>query len=482
MIAVRSWAAYRPAYRAEEMGIIAAWILSGESGSIVGLPGCGRANLLGFLCHRPEALQSYFPFKAKPIALIPVDLNNLPSNDLSTLYRIFLRSFYGVCEHFDQTLQETIITFFQENQGEQDPFVSQSALLELLLAFQAQQVQVVLVLNRFDRFCQMSTPEMVNTLRGLRDSFKGHLTYIVGMRQEAAYLPDPATLGDMYELVDSNVCWVGAMNEDDANNLIARATHTASAYPNDVEVTTMLALSGSFPSLLRTICNWWLITEDRPAESEWEITLLAERSIQHRLAKIWISLTQEEQFILSELQRLQTRAKRERAGNRKATNSSSKDFDKVFQDFTRLNEHTLARLAAKGVCDQIGTGWRVAGELLAAYIATAEGRGRGKIWLDEETEEVYQGPTPLKDLTSLERSILGFLIRHPRIRHTKTDLIISTWPDELRRKGVSDSSLYQVILTLRRKIEPNPGEPHYLTTWRGKPEGGYQFFPEGRPG
>ena len=70
----------------------------------------------------------------------------------------------------------------------------------------------------------------------------------------------------------------------------------------------------------------------------------------------------------------------------------------------------------------------------------------------------------------------------PRLRHTKTDLIVNTWPDELREKGVSDNALYQVIVVLRRKIEPNPATPRYLVTWRGKPEGGYQFFPEGKPG
>jgi DNA-binding response OmpR family regulator len=119
--------------------------------------------------------------------------------------------------------------------------------------------------------------------------------------------------------------------------------------------------------------------------------------------------------------------------------------------------------------------------LLAAYLAGTKGEGRGKIWLDEETHEIYQGQTLLGPLAALEQSVLTFLIQRPRQRHTKTDLIINTWPDELRRQGVSDNSLYQVIFSLRQVIEPDPADPVYLVTWRGKPEGGYQFFPEGRP-
>lgn len=42
--------------------------------------------------------------------------------------------------------------------------------------------------------------------------------------------------------------------------------------------------------------------------------------------------------------------------------------------------------------------------------------------------------------------------------------------------------LYQVIFGLRKKIEPNLSKPSYLINWRAKPEGGYQFFPEGKPG
>ena len=124
----------------------------------------------------------------------------------------------------------------------------------------------------------------------------------------------------------------------------------------------------------------------------------------------------------------------------------------------------------------------MAGNLLASFVAEVKGRGRGRIWLDKQTGEVYQGQTLVQNLTTLEQSVLSFLAKHPRIRHTKTDLIINTWPDELRQQGVTDNSLYQVVSAIRRELEPNPTNPAYLINWRGKPEGGYQFFPEGRPG
>jgi hypothetical protein len=324
----------------------------------------------------------------------------------------------------------------------------------------------------------MTTPHIVNTLRGLRDDFKDTLSYIAGMTQEVAYLPDPTRLGEMYELLDNYTCWVGAMSEEDARNLIARATRAAPLVPSEADVTTILTLTGSFPSLLRATCNWWLTAGHKPSLAEWGEALLAERSIQHRLAQIWQGLTQEEQFSLSELQKLQAIGATDSNGG--TPKSRLKNFDRKYRDLTQEHHHVLDRLVIKGACKPTQTGWWIA-DLLATYVAKVEGRGRGRIWLDEKTGEVYQGSTPLTDLTALEKSVLSFLIKNPRMSHTKTELIISTWPDELRQEGVTDNSLYQVILTIRKAIEPNPSEPSYLITWRGKPEGGYQFFPEGRP-
>ena len=127
----RSWKAYRLTYRAEQMKTLAGWILAGVSGSVVGLAGAGKSNLLGFLCHRPDALQSYLAPQAGPVALIPVDLNNLPSNTLPTFYRVILRSFYEVRDRFDQSLQQAIADLYWENRTARDPFLPQSALREL---------------------------------------------------------------------------------------------------------------------------------------------------------------------------------------------------------------------------------------------------------------------------------------------------------------------------------------------------------------
>lgn len=477
MAASRAWTVYSPAYRKKEMATLAVWIRAGQSGAVVGLAGAGKSNLLGFLSHRPEALP--LDPQTKPVAMIPVDLNNLPAHNLATFYRVILRSFYEVRHRFDPTLQQTITTLYQENRAERDPFLPQSALRELLLLFQAQNTCVVLVLDRFDHFCEVATPPMLNTLRGLRDSFKETLCYIVGLRQEVAYLSDPASLGELYEILDTHVCWVGPMEEADARKVIIEETEAAPNPPAEEEIAHLLALTGGYPALLKATCHWWLATTRRPALKEWRTALLAQPTIQYRLEEIWTGLTQEEQLALSKAQKLQARAE-SLARDPKQSEKKQKAHVQEPEELRKQHHTALARLVAKGLCREEGESWRINGDLLMAYKAGA-GRGRGTINLDETSGELYQGQTLLEGFEPLERAVLQFLIKHPRVKHTKSVLIDHAWPEEFVREGIMDENLYQVIKKLRQKIEPNPPSFCYIITWRGTPEGGYQFFPEGRP-
>jgi hypothetical protein len=207
-------------------------------------------------------------------------------------------------------------------------------------------------------------------------------------------------------------------------------------------------------------------TPVKPQPALWIESLLGQPMIQRRLARIWNSLTQEEQFAVSELQR---------------TQSWPLERQKERQRMVKQHRDTLIQLQKKGVCDPVEDEWRIFGTLFAHYIAQVEGRGRGRVWLDKNTDELYQGQTLIEGLTYLERATLHFFVKHPRVRHMHSDIIEAVWPEYVQKEGVSTETLYQTIRGVRKKIEPNLSKPVYVINWRGQPEGGYQFFPEGLP-
>lgn len=475
-------------YRAKQMQTLAEWIWAGESGSVVGLAGCGRSNLLSFLSDRPEVLSSLrqgtadFPSDAS-VALISIDLNDLPANDSSTLYRVILRSFYWVSERFEQSLAEQISSLYLENQATQDPFLSQSALYEMLRAFRAKKTRVVLVHNRFDRFCEQATPQMLNTLRGLRDRFKETLCFIVGMRQQVPYLPDKEALGDMYELLDSHICWVGGMSDSDARYVLTKATRTAKRELTESEVEKMLLLAGNFPVLIKAIGNWWSRTQMTISEiSEWPSpsALAAEHQFEFRLGRLWKGLTEEEQFALSAVQTWQEEKAKACLGPESAWLGGGKKKKSLNKKLKKLNsDHAavLTRLVDKGVCEQGGIEWQIRGDLLAAYVKDVGPYSRGRIRLDQKTEEIYQGLTRLEKLPHKEDTLLRFLIQRPYKQHTYSALAHAIWPDEQLVPRAKED-LFPLISSLRKRIEVIPSDPRYIINWPGR---GYQFYPEGRP-
>ena len=450
---------YRPDFRLEAVEQIGRWVLRQKSGAVVGLAGAGKSNFVQFICEESGQVCKHLPEESPSVALVPIDLNNLVDLSLSTLYRVILRAFYYHRAYFPKKLGESVVRHYEAVRNEQDPFVSQSALYELLFTIRDNAWRVVLVLDRFDAFAKETTPELTNTLRALRDSFKRTLSYFLVMRQETIYLPDPILMGELVEIVDTHVCWIGAMSEQDAHYFIEREMLYVQQKPRDAEITEMLALSGRFASVLKAVCDWWveLSSAQRASIESWPLMLNEHQPVQFRLKEIWKGLNQEERHVLISLH----------LG--KAPNLQG------------VQQAVLERMEAKGVLLLSVEGWSINGRLLAKFVETVIGTGLGRVWLDENTGNIFQGNEELNELRPLERAMLLFFVQNPHRQHSKTDLIEAVWPDDVHRDGVTDDSLYQVVRGLRKKIEPNPSKPTYVVSRRGQPESGYQFYPQGQP-
>jgi hypothetical protein len=474
----RRWRSYADGYRSEEVATLADWIGRGVSGSVVGLGGAGKSNLLGFLCGRPDVLANALGPEVPAVAVL-VDLNDLPADDLATFHRVILRAFHEARDRLEPELAACVAALYAEHRAAQDPFLTQSALRECLFALTGRDIRVALVLDRFDRFCAEPPPRLTDTLRSLRDTFKGQLVYLMGMRQPVRYLSDPALLGELYEVLDSHVCWVGPLGEDDARRVVAEELdgavdpHTAAR---------IVELAGGYPALLKSVCGAWRSPAVAQAEAAVALeALAADAGVRSRLDEIWDGLTQAEQAALAELGRLsgRTAAAVQAGADAGAVEALA---SRARQRLAAQHEAALAGLAERRLCRRSGEGWAINGTLLARHVAGVAVTGRGTLWRDAATGELYQGHAVLGQLANLEARLLGYLLDHPRTRHTKSVVIEHVWPDESVADGVMDDALYQVVKELRRKIEPDPAAPRYLVTWRGKPEGGYQLFPEGRPG
>lgn len=473
------WQNFPPTYRQAEIRTLAGWIRAGASGAVLGPRGVGRSNLLGFLCHRPDVLHQLLDPATIPVAFVPVDLGDLPTAELGDFYRVLLRAVYEVGHHFPDAVDDHIATVYRTHRGETDAFLCQSALREVLYACQKEALRVVMVVDRFDAFAPMLTPAMAQALGVLHDTFRDTLHYIVGIRQSLAYLTDLEIDDDLYRLLTTHVCYLGPLGEDDARQQIERRTAPAPTPPTKQQRQTILTLTGGYPTLVKAVCRWWLLEADGLALEEWREALATHPALRHRLQSIWSGLTQEEQLALTELVRANVLNRRSDGRNGGGGNGALRAFSQQHAD-------TLHALVRKGICRYQKKGestseWTPFGKLFSDYVAEMGGMSRGRIWLNRDADTLFHGQTPLTELTPKEETVLRFLVQQPYTRHTYTDVIVNAWSDEENYEGVSTDNLFQVIRGLRRKIEPQPAQPVYVVNWRGKPEGGYTLYPEGRP-
>lgn len=76
------------------------------------------------------------------------------------------------------------------------------------------------------------------------------------------------------------------------------------------------------------------------------------------------------------------------------------------------------------------------------------------------------------ELTKIEFEVLRLFFQHPGIVFTKEQIYEFVYSEDAI--GFIDNSIYCLIRSLRKKLEPNPDNPKHIITVRGV---GYRFEP-----
>lgn len=465
-----AWTAYPSTYRLMETKVVAWWIERNLSGCVINMNDFDEADFFGFLCYH----SAFANLVEGSLTRMIISLSDLPDNDPNTFYRTILRAFYEQRDFLDTWLQEQVMRLYKSVELVQDAFVSQSALREVLVSCRAQGLKVVLFLPQFGSFFEKATPQLMDALYNLHWSFRKTLCYVVGLRSEPTYMKET----NLYRLLDTHTHWLGPLGENDTRFLTTHYLRYEGLSLTESQVQSVYSLTGGYPYLIQAICNWLLsnlnsferdshLTPQPPIyyatnndDGTFFVSEMVEEElaqhpmIQHRLSEMWERLSSTEQSILYELSRI---------GDGFNENTSPE---------------LVSSLIKRGLCQSSG---QLPVKLLRQYVLSADKiSSGGKIWLNKQTNELYQGEKRL-DLTALELSVLTCLVRNANRFISQTDLIMEAWPEVASREGVTNDSVYQVIHRLREKIEPIPSKPKYIVSQRGYPEGGYRFDPDGLP-
>jgi DNA-binding winged helix-turn-helix (wHTH) protein len=450
------WTGFPSTYRAEEIATIMHWLAAGESGVIVGGSGSGKSNLLGFLSSQPEAITPYIAGTPDKYCFLLLDINSLPLLTVPYFYRGMIQTLEEVAGQFGAEIEQAIQQLTQSQIEWDDTFRVLTLLNKThrLLIYQMGK-RVVWLLDRFDEACQRLDAQLFNSLRSLRDQFKGQLCYVVATRHPLAQLRDLSEIDEFYEIVAANICWVGPMVDRDARWIARQMADRLQTNFSGSEVSQLIEITGGLPAFMKAACL--ALADDAIAEGEpsavWAEHLLARREFRRNCQEMWDDLSPEERMTLA------------------AINSDG--------EHQSLDAGALIRLEQMGVLTRPASSqlWQIFPPIFAHFIAQQHQEATGSISLHPQTRAVLRGGTPLNvELTANEDRLLSYFLEHAGEICPKDVLMHAVWPDEEMIKGVRDDRLAQLVRRLREKIEPDAAHPVYIQTVRGR---GYRFVQPG---
>ncbi|RME97580.1 MAG: winged helix family transcriptional regulator [Chloroflexi bacterium] len=455
------WADFPVTYRAEQIAIITRWVSAGESGVVVGGSGTGKSNLAGFLAGRPDAIAPHLNDDPDSLIFLWFDINSLPTLSETYFYRGLIQTLIDASEAFGADLQQAMQQLTAGPANWNDIFFVLTTIRKAHSLFiDLTGKRIVWLLDRFDEACRQLDAQTLNSLRSMRDQFKGQLCFVVFTRHPLMRLRDPAEFDEFHEIVAANTCWVGPMVARDAHWIARQMAERLNTTFSKQDVTRLITVTGGLPAFMKLACLAIHKSDfDRQQSVKaWAAWLLTRLEFQRNCQEIWDDLTVEEQNFLLAV-------------------SSGVDTRQLDAEVQQYLLQTGLIISTNKSGDRLPSRVRVFSPVFEGFIKQQRGTAAGNLELHPKTRTVLRGGVPLNiELTAGEDRLLSFFLEHPNEICSKDTLMRTVWPDEKYVAGIRDDRLAQLVKRLRQKIEPEPARPAYIQTVRGQ---GYRFVQPG---
>jgi hypothetical protein len=423
-------------------------VQSGTNCSLIGLSNTGKSMLLRELAACVQGCEQTFVY---------VDCNRMLAATDQGFYEAILRSLQ---ETFSRTgaspdvMARLAECYRQTVQGE-NPFLVPLGFNDaILLACQTRPGGIVLLLDELDEAYGSLDSRVFLNLRALHDKHREKLLYVTATVKPLRQIQSSGAYGEFYELVSHRERYLSMLSQPDASALMHHYATRQDIRLDEEQTEHLWHQAGGHPVLL-AIAVQLLIDLAAGAPDLYRqqgLTLVTDRLDQSELAqvecvKLWHQLSEEEREGLLAL---------------------------ASEGPGGLDRDTLRRLRQKGILTR--------DEPLAFFGQRFEAFVRRRrrmeldypegIWVDVDAGDVWVEGQRVATLTELEYRLLQTLYGRMGKLCDKYLIVESVWGQEYL-DTVDDARIEKLVSRLRGKIEPDPSEPRYLITIRGR---GYKLL------
>jgi hypothetical protein len=437
--------------RGEDRAYILRRVADGDCCAVVGVSNTGKSYLLRGLA-RPEMRREHLGEQADGDLFVYIDFNLMLEATEQGFYEVILRCLMEQLTALNQNseIMASLQNAYQTLVAPPSAFqISLSFSEGLTAACQTLPNQLVLLFDEFDEPFEQIVGRAFLNLRALKDKYRQRLGFVTATDRRLSNIRRGRDVDEFIELFEPFTLYLGNLERADSEQVITWVAEQEGYtfddedrsflhYHADGHLGLLLAVSRALGEVtgepVRDAGQDWLIHRQVREQLERDLNVQAE------CRKLWDDLTEAQQDVLVAV------VGAEEDLNRDALDSLQKKgllregeellFSPVFESFVRRQRFTRRR------------------------------RYEG-VRLDVESGNVWVDGKQTSALTDLEYRLLLLLYGRLNKICDKYQIVEAVWGEEYIDQ-VDDARIDKLLSRLRSKIEPDPRNPRYLLTVRGR--------------
>lgn len=434
--------------RVSDLSYLAKCIANNDCCSIVGLSNVGKSTLLRQMKHRSALEEFVSEIDTTAFAFFYIDFNLQLEMTGQGFYELVLRTILNKLQTLSPKadILAKIENAYQQVIAPTDDFQNALNFNQAIITLcETWDKRLVLLFDEFDEVFQKLDARVFLNLRALRDRYPSRLVYVLGIGKTLLSLRNIPELMEFAELFSSHSHTLQALNTDDVRRVATQFALDNHVTFSEEDIGFIVNQSGGHPGILATVCQ--VLAENTVDGVTRDVRIVQSHladnaNLRIECVKLWRSLSLDSQnallhFVQSgNAETLSTKHLKQHGIIVQNGDGNPAIFSKLFEEFIRRQN----------------------------LVQSPDEKG---IRIDVESGHVYVDGNIAEVLTKLEYRLLLLLYGNLDKICDKYSIVESVWGEDYIEE-VDDARIEKLISRLRQKIEPNPSEPQYLLTIRGR--------------